>query len=78
MQIFKNKKIIFDRKLKEGSGNTLYGLEVCRSLDLDIDFLQRAENIRKDLKTILKSKKPIFVEVVTDSQQKIFDAFKDY
>ena len=27
---------------------------------------------------ILKSNKPIFVEVLTDSQQKIFDAFKDY
>ena len=38
--------LIYDRKLKNGSGNTMYGLEVCKSLNLPIDFLNRAHNIR--------------------------------
>ena len=40
-------KLIYDRKLKEGSGETMYGLEVCKSLDLPYDFLERAYEIRK-------------------------------
>ena len=38
--------LIYDRKLKEGSGTTMYGLEVCKSLHLPDDFLQRAHDIR--------------------------------
>ena len=41
--------IIYDRILKDGSGNTLYGLEVCKSLDLDQSFLEKANEIRKKL-----------------------------
>lgn len=41
--------IIYDRILKNGSGNTLYGLEVCKSLDLDKNFLETANKIRKSL-----------------------------
>ena len=41
--------IIFDRKLKEGSGESIYGLEVCRSLDLDKDFLNIANQIRQEI-----------------------------
>ena len=41
--------IIFDRKLKEGSGESIYGLEVCRSLDLDKDFLNTANQIRQEI-----------------------------
>ena len=40
-------KLIYDRKLKEGSGETMYGLEVCKSLDLPDKFLDRAYEIRK-------------------------------
>ena len=52
--------IKFDRKLKEGSGQSIYGLEVCRSLDLDDDFMKMATNIRHEImgtKYLLKNKK---------------------
>ena len=39
--------LIYDRKLKEGPGNSMYGLEVCKALDLPQDFLELAHEIRK-------------------------------
>ena len=41
-----NDKLIYDRKLKEGPGTNMYGLEVCRSLNLPEDFLESAHQIR--------------------------------
>jgi DNA mismatch repair protein MutS len=38
--------LIYDRKLKEGPGTRTYGLEVCKSLYLSEDFLERAYSIR--------------------------------
>lgn len=38
--------LVYDRKLKAGSGPRIYGLEVCKSLHLDADFLERAYEIR--------------------------------
>ena len=38
--------LIYDRKLKDGPGNNMYGLEVCKSLSLPEDFLENAHNIR--------------------------------
>jgi DNA mismatch repair protein MutS len=38
--------LIYDRKLKSGSGPRTYGLEVCKSLYLDDDFLELAYSIR--------------------------------
>jgi DNA mismatch repair protein MutS len=38
--------LIYDRKLREGPGESMYGLEVCKSLNLPDDFLQRAHDIR--------------------------------
>jgi DNA mismatch repair protein MutS len=38
--------LIYDRKLKNGPGNSLYGLEVCKSLNLPQDFLNAANEIR--------------------------------
>jgi DNA mismatch repair protein MutS len=40
------KKLIYDRKLKNGPGENMYGLEVCKSLNLPFDFLERAHNLR--------------------------------
>ena len=42
-----NDCLIFDRILKEGNGNTLYGLEIAKSLDLPPDFLFQANEIRQ-------------------------------
>lgn len=38
--------LVYDRKLKDGSGSNIYGLEVCKSLGLPADFLEDAFNIR--------------------------------
>jgi DNA mismatch repair protein MutS len=38
--------LIYDRKLKDGPGTNMYGLEVCKSLSLPEDFLEAALNIR--------------------------------
>ena len=39
--------LVYDRLLKEGSGSEMYGLEVCRGLDMDSEFLSMAFAIRK-------------------------------
>ena len=41
-----NDVLVYDRKLKDGPGNKMYGLEVCKSLNLPLDFLEAANNIR--------------------------------
>lgn len=41
-----NKCLVYDRKLKDGQGQTIYGLEVCKALDLDPNFLMLATEIR--------------------------------
>ena len=41
-----NDCLVYDRKLKDGPGNCMYGLEVCKSLSLPQDFLENAYNIR--------------------------------
>ena len=38
--------LVYDRKLKEGSGPRIYGLEVCKSLHMNVDFLDNAFKIR--------------------------------
>jgi DNA mismatch repair protein MutS len=45
---YDNDKIIYDRKLKKGIGNTLYGLEVCKSLDMGDMFMKVAFDIRNE------------------------------
>lgn len=39
--------IVYDRKIKDGSGPSCYGLEVCKSLHLEDNFIERAFQIRK-------------------------------
>lgn len=49
MSVIYNKEtrcLEYDRKLKDGPGNNMYGLEVCKSLNLPDDFLENAYNIR--------------------------------
>jgi len=41
-----NNKLIYDRKLKDGAGESMYGLEVCKSLNLPTEFLDRAHELR--------------------------------
>ena len=48
-------ELIYDRKLKEGAGDSMYGLEVCKSLSLPIDFLDRAHELRIKYNNIYKN-----------------------
>ena len=38
--------LVYDRKVQDGPGNRMYGLEVCKSLHLDEEFLEQAYQIR--------------------------------
>ena len=42
----KEDKLIYDRKIKDGPGDNMYGLEVCKSLNLPDPFLELAHDIR--------------------------------
>jgi DNA mismatch repair protein MutS len=49
MRVFYDKSrdtLVYDRKLQEGAGESMYGLEVCKSLHLPDDFLENANQIR--------------------------------
>ena len=59
-----NDTLIYNRTLQLGRGDSLYGLEFARSLHMDKEFLQMAQNIREDLensssavKTLQKQKR---------------------
>jgi DNA mismatch repair protein MutS len=59
-----NDCLVYDRKLKDGPGNCMYGLEVCKSLSLPLEFMENAYNIRmkynKETGSILSLKKSHF------------------
>lgn len=42
-------RIVYERKLREGKGHETYGIEVCKSLDMPMDFMKTAENVRKEI-----------------------------
>ena len=49
MSVVYNKKLnklIYDRKLKDGCGEMMYGIQVAESLDLDNEFIERCYAIR--------------------------------
>ncbi len=48
-------KLIYNRKLRYGSGSSLYGLEFAKSLHMDSEFLNLANKIRKKLANDLDS-----------------------
>jgi len=41
--------LVYDRHLRPGCGSPMYGLEVCRGLDMDSEFLTLAYDLRKRL-----------------------------
>ena len=41
--------LIYDRRLEEGPGHPIYGLEVARAMDLDKKFIELANDIRKEI-----------------------------
>ncbi len=42
-------QLLFNRVLQQGSGSSVYGLEFAKSLHMDSEFLEHANNIRKRL-----------------------------
>jgi DNA mismatch repair protein MutS len=58
MAVVYNKELdtlVYDRKLKDGPGANMYGLEVCKSLSLPQEFLDMANEIRLKYNTEGKS-----------------------
>jgi DNA mismatch repair protein MutS len=47
--IDENNRIVYERKLRDGQGSSTYGIEVCKSLDMPIDFMKIAEGVRKQM-----------------------------
>lgn len=41
--------IIYDRKLAEGNGETVYGIDVAKYIIDDLDFIKSAESVRKEI-----------------------------
>ena len=44
--------LIYKRKLEKGSGPAIYGLEVCKSLNLGDDFISLARNVQMEISDI--------------------------
>jgi DNA mismatch repair protein MutS len=74
--------LVYDRKLEPGSGPAIYGLEVCKAMDMDPEFLEEAQEIRRQLmnqsKNLLDTRKShfnadIFVDVCRVCQAKAED-----
>lgn len=43
------KRLVYDRNLCEGQGATVYGLEVCKALDMDAGFVDAAHALRRTI-----------------------------
>jgi DNA mismatch repair protein MutS len=77
MRVFYDKSrdtLVYDRKLQEGAGESMYGLEVCKSLHLPDDFLENANTIRVKYRGI--STKTPTASILDDSVQSRYNAAK--
>lgn len=55
-------KLVYDRRLKDGAGTALYGLEVCKSLYLPVAFIDRAYEIRKKYGGYVGGRRMVYVD----------------
>ena len=46
---FQDGIIIYNRQIMDGNGSKIYGIEVCKTLNMPKDFLLMSENIRKEI-----------------------------
>ena len=62
VDISPNGVFIYDRKLRDGSGSSIYGVEVCESLGMPDDFIKMAQSVRKHILEItpIASKKSVY------------------
>ena len=62
---------------KDTGEGTLHFKKIADAFDLSYYKISNVKNVKNDLKKILNNNKPMFIEVVTNNKQIIFDAFKD-
>ena len=62
---------------KDTGDGTLNLKNIAKAFDMKYYLIKDVKRVEKDLRNILKNKNPLFIEVITDTHQKIFDAFKD-
>jgi DNA mismatch repair protein MutS len=77
MRVFYDKSrdtLVYDRKLQEGAGESMYGLEVCKSLHLPDDFLENANTIRVKYRGV--STKTPTASILDDSVPSRYNAAK--
>ena len=77
MRVFYDKArdtLVYDRKLQDGAGESMYGLEVCKSLHLPDDFLENANMIRVKYRGV--STKTPTASILDDSVPSRYNAAK--
>jgi DNA mismatch repair protein MutS len=77
MRVFYDKShdtLVYDRKLQDGAGESMYGLEVCKSLHLPDDFLENANMIRVKYRGV--STKTPTASILDGSVQSRYNAAK--
>jgi len=77
MRVFYDKSrdtLVYDRKLQEGAGESMYGLEVCKSLHLPADFLENANMIRVKYRGV--SAKTLTASILDDATPSRYNAAK--
>lgn len=73
--IFKGRRV--DNPTDTGDG-TLNLKKIANAFDMEHYLISNSKNLDSKLKKINNIKKPLFVEVLTDNKQKIYDAYNDY
>ena len=73
--IFKGRRV--DNPADTGDG-TLNLKKIANAFDMEHYLISNSKNLDNNLKKINNMKKPLFVEVLTDNKQIIYDAHKDY
>ena len=77
MRVFYDKArdtLVYDRKLQDGAGESMYGLEVCKSLHLPDDFLENANTIRVKYRGV--STKTPTASILDDARPSRYNAAK--
>ena len=72
--VFDGRRI--DTSESTGAG-TLNLKKIANAFDLDYLLINDYKNVNQQLSELMNNPNPVFVEVITDNQQRIIEAFKD-
>ena len=64
-------KLVYDRRMRPGSGSSIYGIEVARAMDLDEDFIVEAHRFRQKMAYIQSAQPIIKPEELQQAQQMV-------